>query len=204
MKFRTAFLTLMAMVLSNAALMAADRYEIDQSHSYIGFSVRHLVISNVKGNFTDFSGTILYDDNDITKSSVKTIIQVSSIDTDNVKRDDHLRSPDFFNVKKFPEMTFETDKIVKSPDGFKLYGYLTMLGQKKEVVIPVDFLGKAKGMHGEQRIGFEGYTKIKRSDYGIKFNAVMETGGLVVGDDIKIELQIEAVKAEAGGKVATK
>lgn len=204
MKFRTVLLTLMAVVLSSTAVMAADRYEIDQAHSYIGFSVRHLVISNVKGNFTDFSGIIVFDDKDITKSSVEATIQTTSINTSNASRDDHLRKADFFNVEKFPEMIFETDKIVKSSDGFTLYGYLTMLGKKKEVVIPIEFLGKAKGMRGEDRIGFEGYAKIKRSDYDMKFSAMMETGGLVVGDELKIELQIEAVKAAPTEKAATR
>jgi polyisoprenoid-binding protein YceI len=194
MKLRTVVLTLVAVIFASASLFAADQYKIDKAHSYIGFSVRHLVISNVKGNFTDFDATIMYDEKDIAKSKVMATIKTASVNTNNESRDKHLRSADFFDVEKYPEMIFESNKVEKTEDGYVMHGYLSMLGIKNKVSVPFEILGKAKGMKGEDRIGFEGSAKIKRSDYKMKFNAALETGGLVVGDDINIDLQIEAVK----------
>ena len=174
--------------------MAADKFAIDVPHSSVGFSVKHLLISNVKGNFKDFSGTIMFDESDMTKSSVEVIIKTTSIDTDNADRDAHLRSEDFFHVEKFPEITFKSSAVKKTDDGFEMVGMLTMHGVSKEVTIPFEFLGRVTGPMGKERLGFEGYTKIDRKDFGITWNKVLDAGGLTVGNEVKIELNIEAVK----------
>lgn len=173
---------------------AADKYAIDVPHSSVGFSVKHLLISNVKGNFKDFSGTIMFDESDMTKSSVEVTIKAASIDTDNADRDNHLRSEDFFHVEKFPEITFKSSAVNKTDDGYELVGLLTMHGVTKEVAIPFEFLGKVTGPMGKERLGFEGHVEIDRKDYGITWNKVLDAGGLTVGNEVKIELNIEAVK----------
>ena len=183
---------------------AVDKYEIDQAHSYVGFSVRHMVISNVKGNFTDFSGTIMYDESDISKSSANVKIKIASIDTDNENRDEHLRGKDFFDAEKYPEMIFESFRLEKKGNDYIMHGYLTMHGIKNEIAVPFEILGSAIGFKGEERIGFEGSAKVNRKNFGIAFNALMETGGLVVGDEVKIDLQIEAVKVMAKEVITSK
>jgi len=167
-------------LLMTSFAFAADEYEIDAVHSSIGFSVRHLLISNITGNFNDFSGKLLFDEKDMTNSSVDLTIKAASINTNNVDRDNHLRAADFFNIEKFPEITFKS-------------GTLTMHGVSKEISIPFEFIGKAKGPMGKQRLGFEGNTKLNRKDFGITWNKTLDEGGLAVGNEIKIQLNIEAV-----------
>lgn len=173
---------------------SADKYAIDVDHTSIGFSIKHLMISTVKGKFNDFSGTILYDEKDITKSSVSISIKVESIDTDNKKRDDHLRSADFFDAAKFPEITFKSSKIQKKGKGWVAVGTLTIRGVSKEVTIPFEITGKAKDPWGMTRLGVDAHLKIDRRDFGVAWNKALEGGGLVVGNDVKIELNVEAIK----------
>ncbi len=186
-------------LLSSGSASAADKFEIDPAHSYIGFSVRHMVVSNVKGNFTDFSGTIMYDEDNISKSSVNVKINAASINTDNERRDNHLRSADFFEVEKFPEMTFESSRIEKKDNDYIMHGLLTMHGIKKEIAIPFEIIGHVTDPRGNERIGFEGSTELNRRDYGIAYDAVIEGGGLVAGNNIKIDIQVEAIKMPADG-----
>lgn len=176
-----------------SSAFAADEYEIDAVHSSIGFSVRHLLISNVTGNFNDFSGKIMFDEKDMTNSSVDLTIKAASINTNNVDRDNHLRASDFFDAEKFPEITFKSGKVEKAEDNYVLVGTLTMHGVSKEISIPFEFIGKAKGPMGKQRLGFEGNTKLNRKDFGITWNKTLDEGGLAVGNEIKIQLNIEAV-----------
>ena len=194
MKLRTAFLGSLALLLFAGAAHSADKYMIDAVHSYVGFSVRHLVISNVKGNFSDFSGTITVDGADPGKSAVDVTIKAASIDTDNDGRDTHLKSADFFDVQKYPDITFQSTKVEKTDAGYTLYGKLTMHGKTNDVIIPFQFNGKIKDPQGAERIAFEGQTSLSRSAYDITWNKALETGGVVVGDEVKIDLQIEAVK----------
>lgn len=194
MKYKTTLLTILAVIMAVGLSFGADKYGIDLAHSYAGFSVKHMVITNVKGNFTDFSGEINYDGSDITKSSVSVTIKAASINTDNDTRDNHLRSSDFLNVEKFPELTFVSTKIEKSGDGIIMHGNLTMRGVTKEVAIPFEFTGKVTDPQGKERIAFEGSTKINRLDYGVSWSKSLDSGGLVVGDDVRIDLQVEAVK----------
>lgn len=183
------------MALLTGLAQAADQYEIDVSHTTVGFSVRHMVITNVKGKFNDFSGRIFYDENDISKSSVQVTIKAASIDTSNARRDEHLRSPDFFETAKHPEITFRSEKIEKRGDGYVAHGPLTMRGVSRPVSIPFAITGKVKDPGGKERIGVEASLTINRQDWGIAWSRVMDNGGLVVSNEVKIELNVQAIKS---------
>jgi polyisoprenoid-binding protein YceI len=176
---------------------AADQFEIDRSHSSVGFSVRHMMVTNVKGNFKDFSGTILYDDKDISKSSVNVTIKTASVDTDNENRDNDLRSPNFFDAAKYPEITFASKRVEKAGDGFTCIGTLTMHGVSKDVTVPFKIIGPVKDQRGNTRIGIEASLTINRTDYGIVYSRALEGGGLVVGNEVKIEINLEAIRRAA-------
>lgn len=196
---RTVRMTLLMVVtlglLSPAG--AADQFEIDRSHSSVGFSVRHMMVTNVKGNFKDFSGTILYDDKDISKSSVNVTIKTASVDTDNENRDNDLRSPNFFDAAKYPEITFASKRVEKAGDGFTCIGTLTMHGVSKDVTVPFKIIGPVKDQRGNTRIGIEASLTINRTDYGIVYSRALEGGGLVVGNEVKIEINLEAIRRAA-------
>ncbi len=185
--------TLVSLLLAVAA-PGADRYEIDPVHTLIGFSVRHLVINNVKGKFGDFSGTILYDENDITRSSVEVTVRTPSINTGVNQRDDDLRSPNFLEVAKYPEMTFRSSRIERQGEGYVAVGTLTLHGVAKQVALPFTLSGKIKDPWGNERIGVEANLTIDRRDWGINFSKTMDSGGLIVGNEVRIELNVEAVK----------
>jgi polyisoprenoid-binding protein YceI len=188
------FLIALIMMVFSGPAGAADTFTIDASHSNIGFSVRHLVISNVKGTFTDFAGTIVYDSSDVTKSSVNVTIKVASINTAVEARDTHLKSPDFFDAAKYPEITFQSTKVEKADNGLVAYGKFTMHGVTKDIAIPFAILGTTKDPQGNFRLGAEGGLTINRFDYGLAWSMLTETGGLIVGNEIKIDLNVEAVK----------
>ncbi len=184
----------MASLLLTSPVFAADQYTIDPQHTDVGFAVQHLVISNVRGNFTDVSGKILYDEADITKSSVNVTIKTASIDTHNADRDKHLRSPDFFDVTKYPEITFQSRGIEKHGDGYLCIGTLTMHGVSKKIGIPFQITGKIKDPRGNTRIGVEAALTLNRQDFGISWNKAMDNGGLMVGNKVKINLSVEAIQ----------
>jgi polyisoprenoid-binding protein YceI len=186
-------IALAAVTLIPASTFAADKYAIDASHTSTDFSVKHMVITNVKGGFADISGVIMYDENDVAKSSVDVTIKTASINTNNEKRDDHLRSADFFDAEKHPDITFKSKSVSKTDEGMIMVGTLTIKGTSKEVSIPFEITGKVDDPWGSTRIGAEGNLTIDRRDYGLTWNKALETGGLVVGNDIKIELNVEAV-----------
>ncbi len=194
MRYRTLIVSVLFSLLLASTTFAADKYELDPVHTRIGFTARHLMINNVAGRFMDFTGSILYDEQDITKSAVSVKMQAASVNTENKMRDDDLRSPNFFDVAKYPDITFQSSRIEKQGDGYLCTGTLTMHGVAKEVSIPVTLLGKIKDPWGNTRIGLEGGLKIDRRDWGLTYSKTMDSGGLIVGDDIKIELNVEAVK----------
>ena len=187
-------LTCLSALLVIQSASAADTYAIDKAHSSIGFQVRHL-FSNVPVKFDDFSGTILFDEANPEQSSVEVSIKTASIDTGVKMRDEDLRSPNFFDAAKFPETTFKSKSVKKTGDNmFDVAGDLTMHGVTKEVVLKAELIGKGAGMKpGSVLIGWDGTTAIKRSEFGLAWNKVIE-GTQVVGDDVKIELHIEADK----------
>ena len=169
-------------------------YKIDKSHSEAIFQVRHLV-TKVRGRFTDFEGTIEYNEANPEQSSVNFSINATSIDTAEPDRDKHLRSADFFEVEKYPQITFRSTRMAKrGAETYDVTGNLTIKGVTKEIVLPVAHMGKATDPWGGQRLGFEAETTINRKDYGLTFNiALAETGGFLVGDEVKISLEVQAV-----------
>ena len=178
--------------MSTTTGTATRTYKIDKAHSEAIFQVRHLV-TKVRGRFTDFEGAIEYNEANPELSTVNFSIKTASIDTAEADRDKHLRSPDFFEVDKYPEITFRSKKMTKRGDGYDVSGDLTIHGVTKEVVLPVAHLGKAKDPWGGERLGFEVETSLNRKDYGLAFNVALETGGFLVGDEVKISIDIQAV-----------
>ena len=171
---------------------AVEAYAIDLSHSSVGFSVKHFGISTVRGYFTEFSGELMIDEEDLVNSSVAIEIATASIDTRHEQRDGHLRSADFFDAENHETLTFESTKIEKTGDGeFLVIGKLTIRGTTHEVRMPVTFGGPI-AVRGTLRVGIEGEITIDRQDYGVSFSRVMDTGGLIVGDDVKISFSLEA------------
>jgi len=190
---KTAILTALVLVLGFGTVAAQGTYDIDTVHSNIGFKVRHLV-SKVSGEFTEFDGTIVADFGNLDASSVEFTIQASSIDTRNEKRDGHLRSVDFFDVKKYPEITFKSSKITKiDDDSYAVAGVLTMHGVSKEITLTVDFLGEMTAMGGT-RAGYELTTTLNRKDFEISWNRALDAGGFVLGDDVEISINLELIK----------
>lgn len=184
--------------LSLPALACATNWNIDPDHSNIGFKVRHLMVSNVRGSFEKLRGVVDINDKDITKSKVEVSIDTASINTSVQKRDEHLRSADFFDVAKFPTMTFVSKKIAKSGKGkLKVTGDLTLHGITRQVVLNVEGpTGESKDPWGNIRRGAVASTKINRTDFGLVWNKALETGGVVVGEEVTITLEIEMIKGK--------
>jgi len=177
-------------------LAMADTWKIDQAHTTVEFKIRHLMVSWVKGVFTDVEGTVDIDAADLAKSTARVRIGTASIDTNNQKRDDHLRSPDFFNVAKYPDMMFVSKRVeVAKGQPVKIVGDLTILDVTREVVLEVeDFSQTVVDPWGNTRRGASASTQIKRSDYGLTWNKALEAGGVVVGDEVHINLEVELIK----------
>ena len=174
-------------------------YAIDPGHSSINFAVRHMLINNVRGRFTDFTGAIRYDEQDATRSSVEFTARVASVNTDVARRDEHLRGADFFDAARFPEMTFKSTRIERR-DGANAYvahGNFTLRGVTREVSIPFRILGAVRDARGGTRIGVEAGLTINRQDYGVAWSQALDGGGLVVANDVQIDLALEAIKRDA-------
>jgi polyisoprenoid-binding protein YceI len=186
-------LTLLSALLIAHSAFAADTFVFDKAHSTIGFQVRHL-FSKVPGKFDDFSGQIQLDEANPEQSSVEVTIKTASVDTGVKMRDDDLRSPNFFDATKFPEITFKSTSVKRTGENTAdVTGNLSMHGVTKEVVLKVELLGKGAGMQGGITSGWDAGTALKRSDFGLSWNKVIE-GTQVVGDDVQIELHLEADK----------
>jgi polyisoprenoid-binding protein YceI len=179
--------------------MTATLWNIDLSHSAVHFTVRHLMVSKVRGAFTKWGAELALDDSDLTKSTVNVTIDASSIFTDEPKRDAHLRSADFFETEKFPQLTFKSTKVERDGDDLKVTGELTIRDVTKTVVLAVTDNGRVKDPWGGTRAGFSAHLAISRKDYGLTWNALLEAGGVAVSDKIEIGLEIEAI---APAKVA--
>ena len=180
--------------------MNTERWEIDSSHSGIHFSVRHLVIAKVRGQFSRWAGTVVVPENDFGRASLEVTIDSASIDTGVADRDTHLRSADFFDVARFPEITFTSTGVTRaSGDRLRLDGDLTIKGVTRTVVLDVEQLGTAKDPWGNERAAFSATTAVDRKEFGLTWNQVLETGGVMVGDRIEIVIDIEAVR-----QIATK
>ena len=178
--------------------MTTQRWNIDTSHSGIQFKVRHMVISKVRGTFKTWKGTVDFDAQNPAASKVTVSIDATSIDTQEPKRDEHLRSPDFFHTEKFPQITFAGTKFEKlSEEKFRLVGDLTIHGVTRSVELETQYLGGGKDPWGNERIAFEARTAVNRKDFGLGWNQVLEAGGVLVGEQIEIVLDVQAVKAQA-------
>jgi polyisoprenoid-binding protein YceI len=172
-------------------------YKIDPAHSGAQFTVRHMMISNVRGGFSNVQGTVEYDPQNQAATRIDAVIDVNTINTLDAQRDAHLKSPDFLHAEQYPTITFKSKKFESAGDGeAKVTGDLTIHGVTKEVVLNVEGpTPEAKDPFGNVRIGASATTKIKRSEFGLTWNAAIETGGVLVGDDLKIELEISAIRA---------
>jgi polyisoprenoid-binding protein YceI len=177
--------------------MATVRWEIDSSHSGIHFSVRHLVIAKVRGQFSRWTGAVEVPDGDFTKASVEAVIDASSIETGVADRDTHLKSADFFDVAQFPEITFTAARVTPKGDDLTVVGQLTIKGITREVALEVEPLGQVKDPWGNERAAFSATTAIDRKDFGLTWNQVLETGGVAVGDRVTLEIEVEAVRQTA-------
>jgi polyisoprenoid-binding protein YceI len=186
-------------LLMSPTLAVAASWNIDSDHSSVGFKVRHLMVSNVKGTFGKVQGIVNVDDKDMSRSNVSVTIDTASIDTGVAKRDTHLRSPDFFDVARFPTLTFVSTKV--SPNGMnglKVMGNLTLHGVTRPVVLDVEGPSQeSKDPRGNIRRGASASTKIDRKDFGLTWNKALETGGVVVGDEVTIDIEVEMIKAAA-------
>jgi polyisoprenoid-binding protein YceI len=170
-------------------------YKIDPAHSVIGFAVRHFEINWVEGRFKDFDGVIRFDESDLTKSTVEFTAKIESIDTGVAPRDQHLRGPDFFDIAKFPQMTFKSSKVErKGKDAYVLHGDFTLKGVIKPVAIPFTIAGAVKDPRGGIRFGVEAHTKINRRDFGMTYGKQLEIGGYDIGNEVSINLYLEALK----------
>ena len=170
-------------------------WTIDASHSTVGFSVRHMMISKVRGRFNDFSGTIEFDEQQPGNSSVNVSVAVASIDTRDERRDGHLKSADFFDVESHPNMTFVSRKVeVVDTNHGRVTGDLTIHGVTREVMLETEYNGQSKSPWGTVSAGFSATAKINRKDFGLEWNAPLETGGVLVGEEVTIEIEIEIVQ----------
>lgn len=174
-----------------------ERFDIDPAHTDVGFAIRHLVISKVRGSFTGVSGYILLDQRDMHESEVHAVVEMNSIDTNDDGRDEHLRSPDFFDVERFPEMRFDSTAVtVMDGQHFRVTGDLTLHGVTHPITLVATFGGRVKDPWGNERIGFEATTAIDRKEFGLEWNAALEGGGVLVGDTVNITIETEAVKVQ--------
>lgn len=203
---KTPTLSVVALATLAASAQAQDVYTIDKVHSEVGFRVRHLV-AKTPGRFEDFGGTITIVPGKPAASSVEFSIKTASVNTTNEGRDKHLKSADFFDVEKFPEITFKSSKIsAVDSDTFNVTGTFTMRGVSKELTIPVDFGGTVKDNRGTEKAGFSLATKVNRKDYGIVWNQTLDAGGVLLGDEVEITINLEAnkKKPEAAATPAAK
>ena len=181
----------------SAPSTAIATWAIDKSHSLAEFSVRHMMVSSTRGQFTDVSGTLTIDEGNLANSSVNAVIGVASITTRDEKRDEHLRSADFFDAEKYPTITFiSTSVALKSDTDAVVTGDLTIHGVTRSVDIKAEFNGFNTSPWGNRVVGFSGDTEISRKDFGLEWNVALETGGVLVGDKVKIHLEVEAAPAQ--------
>ena len=179
--------------MSTAVSTPVRTYLIDKAHSEATFQVRHL-LSKVRGRFSEFAGTIQFDEAAPAGSAVEFTIQASSIDTAEADRDKHLRSGDFFDVERFPTLTFKSESVKAHGGGhFDVAGSLTIRGTSKAITIPVTYLGTARDPWGRERAAFEAEVTLNRKDFGLNWNAALETGGFLVGDEVRVSLSVQAV-----------
>ena len=192
----TRYAVLAAALLAGSPALAADTYTFDKPHSTVMFQVRH-IFTNLTGKFRDFEGTIQVDKANPSASSVDFTIQAASIDTNDAKRDEHLKTADFFDVSNNPKITFKSTSVKPAgKDVYQVTGDLTMHGVTKPVTLTVAFLGEGKDPWGNEKLGFDVTGTLNRKDFGINWNKTLDTGGVLVGDEVKVQIGVEANKAK--------
>ncbi len=191
---KTMLLGMTVALATAATATAADSYALDKSHSNIGFEISHMVISDVEGEFGDYAIHLELDTENLSASSVHAVIQTASIDTDNADRDDHLRNEDFFNVATYPTMEFKSTRIMEKGGDWVAVGDFTMLGVTKQIELDFELSGPIQDPWGNTRVGTEASTTINRQDFGMSWSNAMDTGGLMVGNDVEIEIKFEAIR----------
>lgn len=192
---RWAMVLLSCGMFLTSGVAAADRYVVDPSHSTVGFAISHMVLSKTRGSFGEYTASILWDKNPA-NASLSGVVKVGSIDTRNADRDAHLKSPDFFDAATYPDMQFVSKGIkkTKKPSVYEVTGTLTMKGVSKSVTFPLEVSQAIRDPWGKTRMSFNARFKINRRDFGMNFSKVMDNGGLVVGNEVDVELDIEAIK----------
>jgi polyisoprenoid-binding protein YceI len=188
----TSFALVVLVLTAATVARAAEKYDVDTVHSHIGFTVKHMAVSSVRGDFKDYTAELRVDEDDVQNSSLVLRIDAASVDTDNQRRDDHLRSADFFEVETYPEIVFKSKSITRQGDGFEVTGDLTIKDVTREITFDLEINGPIKDPWGNHRVGAEGGLVIDRQDYGVKFSNIMDNGGLVVANDVKIAFALEA------------
>jgi polyisoprenoid-binding protein YceI len=200
-------LFLMGMVLSvgfgfgTGAFAEMAKWKVDHDHSTVGFQVVHMVVSKTNGKFTDYSGVLEMDPEAGEFPTIEAVIQTKSVTTDHQKRDEHLRSPDFFDVQRFPTMTYKMKSYAKTGDQYTALGDLTLLGVTKEITLMGKFNGVAQDPWGNTRAGFTAAGTVNRKDFGMKFSKLLDNGGMLVGDEVKIILEIEVIQEKKAEKI---
>lgn len=194
MKFKRVLVSAVVVgVLFAFSARAAEVFDIDSAHSLVGFEITHMMINDVEGKFKEFNGQLTWDAADPSKSVISGTIKTQSISTDNEKRDEHLRSPDFFDAAKFPDISFKTNKIEKRGEAYVGTGELTMHGVTKPVEIPFTVTETLDDPFGNTRIGLKGALNINRKDFGITWNKALDKGGMLLGDEVRITLKAEGI-----------
>jgi polyisoprenoid-binding protein YceI len=207
MKRKSKWLTLIGFVgclsMSVVSVSVAEmaKWNLDKDHTTLGFEVVHMVVSKTKGKFTEYSGTVEMDTEKQEFKTIEAVIQTGSVTTDHQKRDDHLRSADFFDSKTFPTMTYKMKTYTKSGDKYTAVGDFTLLGVTKELTLVGTFNGVAQDPWGNTRAGFTAEGTLNRKDFGMKFSKLLDNGGLMVGDEVKLKLEIEVIKEKKVEKV---
>ena len=193
---RHVMITIAVIVFAFPLFVHSATWQIDPDHSNFQFKIRHLTVSNVKGDFTKAMGTVTMDDQDITNLTVDLTIDAATLNTKHTQRDEHLRGPEFFDVVKYPTITFRSKKVIKvSPEGLKVVGDLTIHGVAREITVDVEGpTPEVKDPWGNFRRGATVTTKINRKDFGMMWNKVLDTGGAVVGDEVNIYVEVEMIK----------
>jgi polyisoprenoid-binding protein YceI len=181
--------------MTNTTTQTVTPWSLDTAHSQVGFGVRHMMISTVRGKFTAFEGTIHLDEDALENSSVEIEIDAASVDTANQDRDNHLRSGDFFDVESFPTLRFESRKVEQADGGLRVTGDLTIKDVTREVTLEAEELGRGTDPWGNPRVAFRAETTINRKDFGLTWNQTLEAGGVLVGTDVKISLDVQAIPA---------
>ncbi len=179
--------------MSSTVTQLQQTYAIDATHSSVEFVVRHMMITKVRGRFGAVSGSIALAPGSSVPTAIAAVIDASSVDTREAQRDGHLRSADFFDVERFPQLTYKSTRIEGDGESFRVYGDLTLHGVTREVVLDGEFEGRGSDPWGGQRVSFSAQTKINRKDFGLSWNQALETGGMLVSEEVRIELNVQAV-----------